>query len=105
MKNRKQVDTLMRVSALELLPFTVSPHHIREKKLRDPGIKGIMKRTPGVGLALDDNSALLVQDNRYQVLRSKQKMGVSKVFQKRCEVHRVSFKESGTIEDLMKKSA
>ena len=104
MKNGKQMESLMRVSALGFLPFTVSPHHIREKKLRDPGIKKIMQRTPGVALALDDNSAILVQDGRYEILRSQSRVNVKKVFRKKGKVEWKNLEESGTLEDLATKN-
>ncbi|MFZ3031460.1 MAG: peptidase E [Candidatus Moraniibacteriota bacterium] len=103
-KNGKQVESFMRVSALGLLPFTVSPHHVREKKLRDPGIKEIMMRTPGVALALDDNAAILVQGDRFEILRSKPSVGIRKVFRKEGKIKEVSLKDSGTLEDLSVKN-
>lgn len=104
MKSGRQMESLMRVSALGLLPFTVSPHHIREKKLRDPGIKKMMQRTPGVALALDDNSAILVQDGRYKILRSQPKVKVKKVFRKNGKVEWKDLNESGTLEELVAKN-
>lgn len=104
MKNGRSEESFMRVAALGVLPFTVSPHHIREKKLRNLGIEEMMKRTPGVALALDDNSAILVQDNRYEILRSKTGAGISKVFQKNGKIEKKPLKESGTLEDLSAKS-
>lgn len=104
MKDGKQMESLMRVSALGFLPFTVSPHHIREKKLRDPGIKEMMQRTPGIALALDDNSAILVQDDRYEILRSKPGVGIKKVFRKDGKIEMRNLKDSGTLEELSAKS-
>ncbi len=104
MKDGKEKNSLMRVSALGLLSFTLSPHHIREKKLRDPGIREMMRRTPGVALALDDNSAILVQDDRYEVLRSKPDVGIKKVFRKDGKIKIVPLKDSGMLEELSAKS-
>ncbi len=104
MKNGKEQTSFMRVSALGLLPFTLSPHHIREKKLRNPGIKEMMLRTPGVALALDDNSAILVQDDRFEILRSKSGVKIRKVFRKNGIIKTVSLKDSGTLEGLSAKS-
>jgi dipeptidase E len=100
MKNRKKTDRLMRVSAVGFLPFTLSPHHLREKKLRDPGIKSLMQRTPGVALALDDNSAICFQGDRYTVLSSKRGAGIRKVFSRMKKVEVVTLKEQGLISDL-----
>lgn len=103
MKNGKQEESFMRVSALGLLPFTVSPHHIREGKLRNPGIKEMMLRTPGVALALDDNAAVLVRDDRFEILRSKPGVSVKKVFQRNGKIKEVPLKNSGTLEELSEK--
>lgn len=103
MKNGKKTDALMRVTALGFLPFTLSPHHIREKKLRDPGIKKIIKRTPGVALALDDNSAICFQGEQYRVLTSKKGVGIKKVFLKKGRIEVVTIKRKGSISDLSSK--
>ena len=103
MKNGKQAESFMRVSALGFLPLTISPHHIREKKLRDPGIKEMMLRTSGVALALDDNSAILVQNDRFEILRSKPGVGIKKVFRKDGKIETELLKDSGTFEELSAK--
>lgn len=100
MRNRKGTVTLMRVSALDLLPFLVSPHHIHEKTLRESGIKAIMRRTPGVALALDDNAAILVQGDRYKILRSKPGVGIKKVFRKNRKIEIKPLRNSGTLGEL-----
>jgi dipeptidase E len=104
MKNGKQTESFMRVSALGFLPFTVSPHHIREKKLRDPGIKEMMLRTPGVALALDDNSAILIQNDRFEILRSKPGAKIKKVFKRNGKIESKPLKDSGMLEELSAKS-
>lgn len=103
MKNGTESTVLMRISALGFLPFTISPHHIREKELRTFGMKEIMKRTPGVALALDDNSAILFQDDRYEVLKSQQDVRIMKVFRNKGKVEWVPLKPSGSLSDLSEK--
>ncbi|MFZ1719968.1 MAG: peptidase E [Candidatus Moraniibacteriota bacterium] len=103
MKNGKKRDALMRVTGLGLLPFTLSPHHVKEKKLRDAGIKKIMTRTPGVALALDDNSAICFQGDRYQMFTSKKGVGIKKVFFKNGKIEVVAIKEKGLMSDLSSK--
>lgn len=104
MKNGKQVESFMRVSALGFLPLTISPHHIREKKLRDPGIKEMMLRTSGVALALDDNSAILIQNDRFEILRSKPGARIKKVFKRNGKIESKPLKDSGMLEELSAKS-
>jgi dipeptidase E len=59
----------MRVSGLGMIRLTVSPHHIREKS-RSGGLERMMRRTPGVALALDDNAAIFIEDGYYRIVRS-----------------------------------
>lgn len=59
----------MRVRGLELVSATASPHHIREKT-RDGGLERILRRTSGIGLAIDDNAALVIEGNQYRVIAS-----------------------------------
>jgi dipeptidase E len=103
MKNGKQQDILMRVTGLGLVPLTLSPHHIREKKLRELGMKIIMQRTPGVALALDDNSAIVIQDDAYKILTSKENVGIQKVFRNHDKVEWKPLKMSGSLSELLKK--
>lgn len=67
---------LMRVRGLGLLPYTVSPHHVREKKRRDDGLAEIMQRTPGIGIAIDDGAALVISDDTYRIVSAHPGRGV-----------------------------
>ena len=102
--NGKQKDVRMRVSGLDLVPCTVSPHHIREKKLQDKGLADIMKRTSGVGLAIDDSAAILLQNETFEVLRSKKESGIKKVFNEKGKIKRVPLEENGSLESLFSKN-
>lgn len=71
--------SFMRISGLDLVNLTVSPHHIREQN-RDEGLVKLMQKTPGVAVALDDNSALEIIDGQYRILTSKKGVGAKKVY-------------------------
>lgn len=73
---------------------------MREKDSRESGIKKIMMKTPGVALAIDDNSAILIHNNRYKVLKSKKGSGIIKVFRKGNEVICSKIKLAGSLEEL-----
>ena len=90
----------MRISGLGIIPCTVSPHHIREKEKREPGIEVIMRKTNGVGLAIDDNAAIMVQGDEYKVLTSKPGVGIVKVFNRKNKIERVKIPNEGTLVDL-----
>ncbi|MGB3072834.1 MAG: peptidase E [Candidatus Moraniibacteriota bacterium] len=93
----------MKVRGLGLLPFIVSPHHIREKEKREKGIKDLMKHTSGVALALDDNSAIVFRGESYEILRSQKGSKIHKVFSRHGKVENVPVKAKGRISDLHKK--
>ncbi|MBP6929412.1 MAG: Type 1 glutamine amidotransferase-like domain-containing protein [Candidatus Moranbacteria bacterium] len=103
MKNGKPSSALMRLRGLGFLPFTLSPHHIREKRLRDPGIQEIMQRTPGIALALDDCSAMCFRGDEYEVLTARRGVGVRKVFSKKGKIEVYAVASKGLISDLAHK--
>jgi len=95
--------SFMRVRGLDLIPLTVSPHHIREKKLRDAGFIKLMKKTPGIGLALDDYTSILIRDDRYEILKLRKDAGIMKVFRNKRKIEQVPLKSSGTLVELLEK--
>jgi len=71
--------SFMRIKGLNLVNLTVSPHHIREKH-RDKGLIKLMKNTPGMAIALDDNCAIEIIDSKYRIISSKKEAGAKKVY-------------------------
>jgi len=103
--SRPEDTTFMRVSGLNLINLTVSPHHIREKN-RDDGLIKLMKHTSGVAIALDDNSALEIVGDTYRIINSQKEAGAKKVYylkgkpyQDKIEIKR----EYHPLSDLVKK--
>lgn len=92
----------MRVRGLDLIPATVSPHHIREKT-RDSGLVKVMRRTPGVGLAIDDNAALIIENNQYRIITSTSAAKVRKIFVKTRKAVWEILPQSGQLSTLLKK--
>ncbi|MFW5719672.1 MAG: Type 1 glutamine amidotransferase-like domain-containing protein [Candidatus Dojkabacteria bacterium] len=72
-------EKLVRMSALGFVPGLFSPHHTTEPQRRDAIIK-IMKNTDTVGFAVDDKAALVIQDDKYTVIRSDKNAKVHRVF-------------------------
>ncbi len=68
-----------RLPGINLIPLTVSPHHIREKT-RKAGLIKIMKNTAGVGIALDDYSALEIVNDKFRIITSKPFANAHKVY-------------------------
>lgn len=85
-QEKKKVHSYKQLKGLGLINFTASPHHLREKKRRASLIK-VMKRTPGVGLALDDCAALEVIDDKYRIITSKPAAKVHKVYFKNNKLY------------------
>ncbi len=73
--------SLTRLSCLGLVNLTLSPHHVREPH-RKKGMIEIMSRTSGIGIALDDNCALEIVDERYKIISSKEEANAHKVYYK-----------------------
>ena len=70
---------LIKVKCLGLLPALCCPHYNVEKK-RKPALKGMMKNTPGVAIALDNCVAIEIVDNKYKIITSKAHAGAYRVF-------------------------
>jgi len=85
-KSGKENYGYIRVAGLDFLPLTVSPHHTREINRRKALIK-IMNRTSGVGIALDDCSALEIIDDKYRIISSKKSARAHKVYFKGKNLH------------------
>ena len=94
--------SFMRVRGLGFVHATLSPHHIREKKLRDPGMREMMRRTSGVALALDDNSALIIEGENYRVVMSKKNVGIRRVYRKRGEMFLEKIQPAGKLDELLR---
>ncbi len=77
-------DRLIRVRGLGLVDALFSPHHLTEPA-RERGIADIMRRTPGVGLAVDDCAAILITGGNYRIIGSRPDVGVRRVFVRRGE--------------------
>lgn len=97
-------DSLMRIRGLDFYNITFSPHHIREKNIRDFGLKKMMKRTPGVALAVDDCAALVLNDDHYKVITSKKGAGIRKFYRRSDKVVTTLVEKEGSINHLMMKN-
>lgn len=70
---------LIRLQGLGLINAAACPHYDVEED-RKPKLKEIMKRTPGVAIALDNCSALEVVDDSYRILSSRDGACAYKVY-------------------------
>ncbi len=70
---------LIKVTGLGFINTLGCPHYDAEKE-RKPELKKMMKKTPGLSIAMDNCAALEVVGDQYRVLRSKPQAGVYKVY-------------------------
>ena len=76
-ETQKYIGTRLR--GIGLVNATFSPHHIEEKRrLKD--LKKIMRRTPGVGLAVDDFAAVEINGDQFRILKSRRHATVKRVY-------------------------
>jgi dipeptidase E len=71
-----------RIKGLGLVNATFSPHHLQDNH-RMKNLKKIMRRTPGVGLAVDDFAAIEINGDKYRILKSKRHATVKRVYYSR----------------------
>jgi len=94
-----------RVKGLNFLQnnIIISPHHIREKEIRTKSIQKIIAHTPNTCLAIDDNAALVIQDDNYKIWNSKQSTQITKYYQKQNKLEFTKLKTSGNLTNLINK--
>lgn len=91
---------MIRVKGLALLPTTASPHHIREKGIRNPGLDSLIKTHGGVGLAIDDNAALVVNNGSYSVVSSQKGSLIRKVTLRNGKLMKRIIKSEGFVRTI-----
>ncbi len=93
------------IKGLNLLQnnILISPHHVRENEIRTKSIQKIIQSTPNICLAIDDNAALVLQDNTYQIWRSEKNAQITKYYQQQNELKFTQLKTSGDLTELKNK--
>lgn len=76
----------IRVRGLGFSGITMSPHHLREPKRQEYLIK-LIGKYGGVGVALDDYTAIEIIDGRFRILSARQSAGAHKVYRQKGAVH------------------
>jgi dipeptidase E len=78
-KFRNPKAKLIKVTGLGFIDALACPHYDVEKD-RQPELKEMMKKTPGIAIAIDNCAALEVVGEKYRMVTSKPKAGVYKVY-------------------------
>jgi len=81
------------VKGLGLVPITLCPHYDGEQ--RDKSFQAMIKDKGGMGVALDNNCAIEILDDRYRIITSAKKANAYKVYRQQNKV----------IQDTIEKSA
>lgn len=95
----KSNHSFSKMGCLDFVNLTVSPHHILEPN-RKPALINIMKKTPGVGIALDDYTALEILGDTYRIITSKKTANVNKVFFKNRKLSYIKLNKNGKFRPL-----
>lgn len=78
--NNPKADSI-RVSGLGMINALLCPHYDHEKR-RKPSLKKMMRKTPGVAIALDNCCAFEVVGDKYRVISSKPRANAYRVYWK-----------------------
>jgi dipeptidase E len=98
---------LIKVKGLGFVDALGCPHYDAEKD-RKPQLKKMMRKTPGIALAVDNRAALEILGNRYRVLSAKSGAGVTKVYWRKgayYEIKLAGARKWGSLEDLLSMKA
>lgn len=90
---------LITVSGLGLIKALHCPHYNVEKD-RKPELKKMMKRTPGVAIAIDNCCAIEVINDTYRIINSKSSANAYKVYWKSKVFHEVVIRKEKTFRPL-----
>ena len=85
-KYKRHPKKLVKLECLGLIDAVLSPHHIREPHRKTELIK-VMKRTSGVGIALDDNCAMEIIDGKYRMICSRKNAGAHRCYYLKGRLH------------------
>jgi dipeptidase E len=70
---------LVRIRGLGLVDASFCPHY-NEERDRKPHVKSMMRKTPGVVLALENCSAIEIADGKFRIISSKKAANAYKVY-------------------------
>lgn len=90
---------LNKISCLDFIDLTVSPHHVREPNRR-PALINIMKKTYGAAVALDDCSALEIIDDKYRIVTSNGTANAYKVYFKKGKLNYIKLSKNGEMRPI-----
>lgn len=97
--NEKKDYQLIKLKGLDWIHFSICPHYNTEEK-RERHFKKMMRKIPGTAIALDNCSAIMIQDDKYKIIISKQTACVYKVFWQDNKFYQLKLTKSKSFKPL-----
>lgn len=91
----------IRVKTLDLVDALLCPHYDGEAD-RQPSLKRMMKKVPGIAIALDNCAAIVVEGEKYRIVSSTKKAKAHRIFWKGKTYVKEELKE-GRLKDVLGK--
>lgn len=88
----------MKVRGLNFIRAVFCPHYHKES--REEGFKKLIKRYGGIGIALDNNTALEIIDEKFRVIGSQKKTHAYRVYKKNKEIITEELKKESGFQPL-----
>ena len=92
--------SMIKVSGLGIINVLHCPHYDFEKH-RKGDLKEMTKKTPGVAIAIDNCCAIEIVDNKYRIIKSKNKVNAYKVFWKNNKFYQEIIIQSKELKPLL----
>lgn len=90
----------IRVRGLGLVSATNSPGSTDEARIKS--FQKMICQRGGVGIAIDDNCAMVIRDETYEVVRCRRNANVYRLHRRRGEVFTEEIPSSGNMSDILK---
>lgn len=91
---------LIKVSGLGLINALNCPHYDTEHD-RKPSLKNMMRKTPGIAIALDNCAAIQINDDHYKILTAKSTARAYKVYWKREQFYEEPLEGANFLDSLL----
>lgn len=92
---------MIKVSGLGLINILYCPHYDFESH-RKKGLKKMMKKTPGVAIAVENCCAIEIVNEKYRIIASKKNVDAYKVYWNKGESHEEIIKQEKDFQPLSK---
>ncbi len=91
--------TLIKVRALDYVDALYCPHYDAEAH-RQPALKTMMRKTPGIAIAVENNCAIQIEDDRYRIIQSQPGKKAWRVFWQGSKYFRQALEPSEEFHEL-----